>query len=116
MKKIWNISLFFVFLISVLMIVGQGFVISPLNDFVEIALRTMAAFSIQLLACRIGKHVLIKSIPLIATTGFALRGMWWFFNSRYWDHASTPVSMLYHVLPAVICWIVWSFSIFKRKS
>lgn len=84
MKKIWNISLFFVFLISVLMIVGQGFVVSPLNDFVEIALRTMAAFSIQLLACRIGKRVLIKSIPLIATTGFALRGMWWFFNSRYW--------------------------------
>ena len=44
MKKIWNISLCFVFLISVLMIVGQGFVISPLNDFVEIALRAIAAF------------------------------------------------------------------------
>ena len=116
MKKIWNISLCFVFLISVLMIVGQGFVISPLNDFVEIALRAIAAFSIQLLACRIGKRVLIKSIPLIATTGFALRGMWWFFNARYWDHASTPVLVLYHVLPAGICWFVWSFSILKRKS
>lgn len=116
MKKTFNVILLWVFLISILIIVGQGFAIPPINDFMEIILRIVAVFSIQLLMCRIGKYKIVEAIPLIVATGLAFWGIWLFFTSPHWSHASVSGLTVDYILPAIVCLMVWITDLaIKRK-
>ena len=82
-------------------LVFQGFGFPSISDFWNILLRILTAVFIQLFFCRSKWPMVIRSLPLLATTAFSLWCVWLYLTS--WTHTSFLTLAAEFLSPALSC-------------
>ena len=81
----------------------------------NLILRAITALSVQGLLCRVGKHNVIRAVPLILTGLFAFWGTYLYFTSPHWVHATFWGGLIAgYISPFISCAIVYSISALKN--
>ncbi len=108
-NRIWNIPLFFGFLISMVLLFWPFACWSTASG---VILRIIPAACVQLLLCRNAQHKLTVLFPLLLTGVGALWGLYLFHTSPDWT-CSFGEYFADYATPAVSCSIVcWLYRIF----
>lgn len=79
-----KLRLLLVFFISFYCLFMQGFAFPSLSPFWELALRILAAFSLQMFFCRTKWPAVIKLLPCMATSAFVLWRLYLYLTA--WSH------------------------------
>ena len=87
------------------------------GDIMDLILRVVSALSVQGLLCRVGKHNIIKAVPLILTVLLALWGTYLYFTSPHWANATFWGNLVAdYISPFISCAVVYGFLTLRNKS
>ena len=109
-----DLVLLFISAVSLYILVFQGFGFPPISDFWNIALRILAAILLQLFFCRSKWTAVIRLLPMLATTAFALWCIRLYLVS--WTHTSLLTLVSEFLSPALSCAaVLFLYLRFKRR-
>ena len=106
-KRILNGLLVLILGISLYLLVFQGFAAPHLSPFGNLCLRILAASSGQWLICRNARLDLVRLLPAVCLSFFAVWGFFLLLSSPSWQHATFWGFLADYVSPAAASWAVW---------
>lgn len=106
-KRILNGFLVLILGISLYLLVFQGFAAPHLSPFGNLCLRILAAASGQWLVCRNARLDLVRLLPAVCLSFFAVWGFFLLLTSPSWQHATFGGFLADYAAPAICCWLVW---------
>lgn len=88
------------------------------NDAMLLILRVILALALQFLFCRIGKHRLVKALPLAATGALAAWGTYLYNTSPHWANATFWGSLMADYMSPFLCCVAvfLLYSLAKQKQ
>lgn len=102
-KRVINTVAAAVFILSVLVLVLQGFWLPPVSGLAGLILRILAAFSAQTFFILNFKHPVLRSVPLILSMLLALWGGCLFMLSDSWANATMDAYLADYCSPLIGC-------------
>ena len=113
MKKSLNTLLLIGFVVPLVLLFWP---FAQWGNTMSIVLRIVPALSVQGLLCRVGKHNIVKVVPLVLTGLFGLWGTYLYFTSPHWVYATFWGGLIAdYVSPFISCAIVYGISVLKNK-
>ena len=109
-----KVHLLLAFFISFYCLFMQGFAFPSLSLFWELALRILAAFSLQMFFCRTKWPAAIKTLPLFAASFLAFWACWMYLTA--WSNTGFLTLMFEFLSPALTCAGVFMFHCLKRRN
>ena len=80
-------------------------------------LRIIPSFAIQILLCRVGKHIIIKIIPSLLTGVLVIWGTYHFYTSPHWVNATFWGSLIAdYVSPFICCVVAFIICLLTKKE
>ena len=107
MKRFMDGLLVLLFGASLYVLIFQGFAAPHLSPFGNLCLRILAAGSGQWLICRKARTDLVRLIPAVCLSFFAVWGFFLLLTSPSWQHATFGGFLRDYASPALVCWTVW---------
>ena len=114
MKSVGNTLLWFAVIVPVVLLFWP---FAMWNDVMQLLLRVIPAFAMQVLMFRKGKWGIVKWIPVMLTGVLAGWGTYLYFTSGHWIHATFWGSLVAdYVLPFLSCLVAMiTCSLEKRR-
>lgn len=113
MKKTINILLVIATVVPVVLLFWP---FAIWNDAMFLILRIIPSFAVQVLLCRVGKHNIIKAIPLLLTGVFALWGTYLYYTSPHWSNATFGDLIADYASPFVCCVIAFGIGLLVHRK
>ena len=114
MKKTINILLLIVGIVPIILLLWP---FAMWNDTMLLILRIIPSFAMQILLCRVGKHIIVKAIPLLLTGALATWGTYLFYTSSHWVNATFWGSLIAdYVSPFICCIVVFIICLLTKKK
>ena len=85
------------------------------NDTMSLILRIVSSFAFQILMLSIGKHVVVKVIPLLFTGAFAAWGTYLYCTSSTWSKVTLWGLLTDYVSPFICCSIVFCIGFLRKE-
>lgn len=115
MKLFCNILLGLLALLSILLLVFQGFLIPALATWLCVLLRLVGAICLQLLLLRTAQKKWIQALPAIAAGVMAVWGFFLWLTSPSWRGVTFTVFFGDYAMPLAGCALVWLLHVFKPQ-